>query len=371
MRAEITARIRTAMIDAGLDAFIAVSPENFAYLTGFVVPSQADLRWRHAVAVLTADGKEAILCVDMEETTVRERAGETNIRVWGEFTDNSMAVLADLVVELGLEEGRIGTEFDYLPAGDLRDLERRISAASVMPAEAMMHRLRQVKTREEVDLLRRLSRISDTAIGNAFDAVAPGDTEMDLAAALTRSVYELGAEKFKMMIIATGERSQLPNVGPSDRVLTPGDVCRVEIFSMIGGYHAGVCRTAVVDHPPPEAERIWANLAECRRMLLNLIEPGSKTRPIYQAFLDMFGALGLPPIDFVGHGIGLHLHEDPYLSVYDESTLEGGMVLGVEPLVYRTGFGFGLQFKDMVAVTTTGSELLSNATDNEQLVVIK
>ena len=106
-------------------------------------------------------------------------------------------------------------------------------------------------------------------------------------------------------------------------------------------------------------------------MLLNLIVPGGKTRPIYQAFLDMFGALGLPPIDFVGHGIGLHLHEDPYLSVYDESTLEAGMVLGIEPLVYRTGFGFGLQFKDMVAVTTTGSELLSNATDNEQLVVIK
>ena len=56
MRSEITARTRTAMIDAGLDAIIAVSPENFAYLTGFVVPSQADLRWRHATAVLTADG---------------------------------------------------------------------------------------------------------------------------------------------------------------------------------------------------------------------------------------------------------------------------------------------------------------------------
>ena len=161
MRSEITARTRTAMIDAGLDAIIAVSPENFAYLTGFVVPSQADLRWRHAVAVLTADGDEAILCVDMEETTVRERAGETNVRVWGEFSDNSMEVLADLLVDLGLESARIGTEYDYLPAGDLRDLESHISAASVIPAEAMMHRLRQVKTREEVNLLRRLSRISD------------------------------------------------------------------------------------------------------------------------------------------------------------------------------------------------------------------
>ena len=370
MRDDIVARTRAAMDQAGLDAIIAISPENFAYLTGFVVPSQADLRWRHAAAVLTADGGEAILCVDMEETTVRARAGETEIRVWGEFTDDSMAVLADLLRDLGLDAARIGTEFDYLPAGDLRDLEGRLPLAALVPVEATMHRLRQVKTAGEIDLLRRLSRISDSAIGAAFAAVAPGSSEMDLAAALTRSVYEQGAERFKMMIVASGERSQLPNVGPSERTLVPGDVCRVEIFSIIGGYHAGVCRTAVVGHAPDEATRIWANLAECRSMLFDMIAPGAATRPIYQAFLDRFGALGLPPIDFVGHGIGLHLHEDPYLSIHDNSILEAGMVLGVEPLVYRTGFGFGLQFKDMVAVTAAGCELLSDATDNERLIVI-
>ena len=160
-------------------------------------------------------------------------------------------------------------------------------------------------------------------------------------------------------------------VGVSDNNSEPGDVCRVEIFPLIDGYHAGVCRTAVVVRPPPEAERIWANLADCRRMLLELIAPGVATKSVYQAFLDMFGALGLPPIDFVGHGIGLHLHEDPYLGAFDDGTLEAGMVLGVEPLVYRTGFGFGLQFKDMVAVTEAGSELLSDATDNERLIVIE
>ena len=85
--------------------------------------------------------------------------------------------------------------------------------------------------------------------------MSPGDTEMDLGAALTRSVYEQGAEQFRLMIVATGKRSELPNVGPTDRVLQPRDVCRVEIFSMIGGYHAGVCRTAVVSEPPEHAER--------------------------------------------------------------------------------------------------------------------
>ena len=234
-----------------------------------------------------------------------------------------------------------------------------------------MHRLRQVKTAEEVDLLRRLSRISDTAIGAAFDAVAPGATEMDLAAALTRSVYEQGADKFKMMIVATGERSQLPNVGPTERILTPGDVCRVEIFSMIGGYHAGVCRTASVGAPRPEAARIWANLVACKHLILDMIGPGAGARAVYHAFLAKFDELGLPPISFVGHGIGLHLHEEPYLGKDKDYVLEAGMVLGIEPLVYRTGLGFGLQLKDMVAVTGTGAELLSDVTDTDELLVIE
>ena len=76
---------------------------------------------------------------------------------------------------------------------------------------------------------------------------------------------------------------------------------------------------------------------------------------------------GFPPL---GHGIGLHLHEEPYLGKYDDYELEAGMVLGIEPLVYETGFGFGLQLKDMVAVTETGAELLSDVTDTDKLFPI-
>ena len=106
------------------------------------------------------------------------------------------------------------------------------------------------KTPAEIDILRQLSRIADRAIAGAYGAVAAGSTEMDIAAALTRGVYEAGAEYFKLMIVATGERSVFPNVGPTARVLKREDICRVEIFPMIGGYHAGVCRTAAVGAPP-------------------------------------------------------------------------------------------------------------------------
>jgi Xaa-Pro aminopeptidase len=371
MRAEVIARQTKAMKEAGLDALVAISPENFAYGAGFVVPSQPLMRWRHAICAVNRDGRTGVVCVDMEETTVRGRLPGQDIRVWGEFTDRPMDSLAQLLRDLGAAEGRIGIEFAYLPAGDHEQLKALLPKARLEPADALFDRLRQIKTADEIALLRRLSRISDSAIADSFRAVKAGKTEMDIAGALTRSVYAQGAEQFKLMIVATGERSELPNVGPTERVLKDGDICRVEIFSIIGGYHAGVCRTAAVTHVRPEAARIWANLVECKYRVLEMIKPGASARAVYDAFMKKFGELGLPPISFVGHGIGLHLHEDPYLGKYRDYTLEENMVLGIEPLVYRTGMGFGLQLKDMVAVTAKGAELLSDATNTDELFLIR
>src|SRR5262249_25199204 len=202
-------------------------------------------------------------------------------------------------------------------------------------------RLRQIKTAEEVELLRRLSRIADRSITDALRAVSAGSSEMDIGAAMTRNVYALGAEQFKLMIVATGERSQLPNVGPSERKLQAQDVCRVEIFPVMAGYHAGVCRTAVVRHAPAHAERIWQHLVDCKYLIMEMIKPGASCRAIYDAFIKKLSVMNLPPISFVGHGIGLHLHEDPYLGTTPNLGREGdaelgaGMVLGVEPLCYQ------------------------------------
>jgi Xaa-Pro dipeptidase len=371
MRQDIIDREVRAMKEAGLDAIVSCSPESFAYVTGFMSPTQPLMRWRHAMAVVTADGKAALAVVDMEASTIRARAGAAaDIAVWREFKFEAMAVLADLLERHRLAAARIGIEFDYLPAADFADLGKLMPQARFVPAEALLARLRCIKTADEIELMRRLSRIADRAITKAYRAVAAGATEMDLASALTRGVYEGGAEYFKLMIVATGERSVFPNVGPTARVLKRGDICRVEIFPMIGGYHAGVCRTAAVGGPPPEAGRIWANLAECRHMLLDAIRPAASSRAIYDLYLKKSDELKLPRISFVGHGIGLHLHEDPYLGVAEDTTLEAGMVLGIEPLIYETGFGFGMQNKDMILVTAEGCELLSDYADADRLIIV-
>jgi Xaa-Pro dipeptidase len=377
MRKEIIDRQVAAMKAAGLDALIACSPENFAYATGFVVPSQPLMRHRHAMVVVNADGRTGILGVDMEATTIRTREPSTLTHIWAEFSDDPMQVLARMLTEMGLARAKIAIEMDYLPAGDMARLLKALPEARFSPSEAILARLRQIKTREEIELLRRLSRIADQAITDALASVKLGSSEMDIAGALTRNVYSLGAEHFKLLIVATGERSQLPNVGPSERRLQRGDVCRVEIFSVIGGYQAGVCRTAIVQQAPPHAERIWQHLVECKYLIMDMIKPGASCRAIYEAFIKKLSEMNLPPISFVGHGIGLFLHEDPYLGKTpvlgktEDAQIEAGMVLGFEPLCYQTGHGFGMQNKDMLLVTETGSELLSDYANTDKLLVIK
>ena len=377
MRKEIVDRQVQAMRSAKLDAMISCSPENFAYLTGFVVPSQPLIRHRHAMAIVKADGRTAIFGVDMEATTIKRREPDTPARIWAEFTDNAMLVLADQLKELGLESARIGIEMDYLPAGDFARLAKALPKATFERDETILARLRQIKTKDEIELLRRLSRIADQSITDALASVKAGDSEMDIAAHMTRNIYTLGAEHFKLMIVATGERSQLPNVGPSERRLERKDVCRVEIFSVIAGYQAGVCRTAVVQEAPPHAEKIWQNLVDCKYLIMDMIKPGASCRAIYEAFLRKLSELNLPPISFVGHGIGLHLHEDPYIGKTPEigksgdAQLEAGMVLGVEPLCYQTGHGYGMQNKDMMLVTETGCELLSDYANTDRLLVVR
>ncbi|MEP7300251.1 MAG: Xaa-Pro peptidase family protein [Caldimonas sp.] len=378
MRKAIIARQAKALAENGLDAMVSCSPENFAYAAGFVVPSHPLIRHRHAMVIVTAGARTELFAVDMESSTVKRRAPDVTTRIWAEFSDDAMIVLADQLKHLGLARSRIGIEMDYLPSGDLARLQAALPEARFEACEQILARLRQIKMPDEIALLRRLSRVADQAIMDALGAVRAGDTEMDIAGHLTRNVYALGAEHFKLMIIATGERSCLPNVGPSERRLQRGDVCRVEIFAVIDGYQAGVCRTAVVEQAPPKAEEIWQHLVDCKYQILEMVKPGASCRAIYDAFIAKLSELKLPPISFVGHGIGLHLHEDPYLGLTPilgrpgrDAQLEEGMVLGFEPLCYETGHGFGMQNKDMLLVTATGSELLSNYTNTDQLLFVK
>lgn len=367
MDQEIISRLKTRIVQVGLDAIIAVSPENVTYVSGFVVPSQSLMRWRHAICILTADGRLSMVAIDMEATTVKAQAGIDDLRVYREFTEDPMDKLAEALKDLKLERSKIGIEMEFLPAKDFATLQRMVPDIRWVAADASFNRARQVKTANELKLLRSLSKLTDKAIGDTLHAAREGMTEMDLAGLLLSALFAGGAENYKLMIVASGERSQFPNVGPTQRKLQEGDLIRMEIFGQQNGYLAGICRTAIVRQPTAEQEKIWSNLIECKYLVMDMIKPGARCKDIYGMFLKKFGELGFEPISFVGHGIGLFLHEEPYMGRYGDKTLEEGMVGAFEPLVYIPG-RMGLQNKDMFCVTKTGCELMSDYTASDRLM---
>jgi len=306
------------------------------------------------------------VAVDMDAKTVEDCLPELVVDTYNEFLDDPMVALAGALRAFGAET--IGLELGYLASDDADRLRAASPKGRFVSCDKDVARARIIKTPDEIELLRALSRLTDATILDALRSVRAGGTEMDIAARLTRGIFERGADTFKLMIVASGERSGYPNVGPTTRVLRAGDLVRTEIFGVRSGYHAGVCRTAVVGEPTAEQQRVWATIIQCRDIVLSEIRPGASAAHVYRSFSEVFEAAGLPAISFVGHGIGVHLHEDPYLGKYGDYRVEAGMVLGIEPLVYAPGRG--MQNKDMVLVTETGCELLSDVTPAETLIQI-
>ena len=367
MDQEIISRLRKQIVGGGLDAIVAISPENVTYVSGFVVPSQSLMRWRHAACIVTADGRISMLAIDMEASTVKAHAGIDDLRIYREFSDDPMDKLAEALKDLHLDRGNVGIELEFLPAKDFATLKKNVPGIEWVAADAIFTKARQIKTANELALLRSLSKLTDKAIGDALGSAKVGMSEMELAGTLLTSLFGGGAESYKLMIVASGERSQFPNVGPTDRKLEHGDIIRMEIFGQKSGYLTGVCRTAVVGEATPEQHKIWANLIECKYLVMDLIKPGASCPEVYRKFLKKFSELGFEPISFVAHGIGLHLHEEPYMGRYGNEIVEAGMVGAFEPLVYIPG-RFGMQNKDMFSETEKGCELLSDVTSTDTLL---
>lgn len=367
---DILDRLHEAAQREQLAGILTLSPENFAYAAGFAVPSQEPLRWRHAAVAVTADGRSAVLCVDMEETTVRAQLPDAEVFVWQEFEFNAIEVFARMLRELGMDRGRVATELDYLPARDYEALKLALPDLTLVPGEGLLNRLRQIKTPREVELIRQLSRTTDHALAHAFQAVHPGDTELQLSGAAVAALFAGGVDRERGMVTASGDRSHFPNVRATNRRMTDGDVIRLELFGVSKGYHSGICRSGVVGQVSQDPQRVWDVLVDCRRTVLDLMRPGVVASDVYRAYVERFATLGYDPISFVGHGIGVFMHEDPYLGANDHTVLQEGMVFGVEPLLYLPG-QFGLQIKDTVHIGPDGAEVLSDVMDAEQLAVVR
>lgn len=356
---------------SGLDGILLLSPQSFTFATGVRVPTQASMRWRYAAALVSPAGLEAVVCVDMEESTVRAEIGDVPVYVWREFHEDAMAAVARMVAErLGTGATRLGVEGDFVPLNPMDSLSRHLPHVEWVRCEAEIARARVSKTPAELAVLTRLARACDDALATALDESRAGDSEFEIGRRIVNALYSEGIGEHRTLIVASGDRSWFPNVGPSDRVVAPGEVVRVEVFAGEGGYQAGVARTAVVGEPSQEVLDHWALTTGARNAALAGLRAGADAAELYRRYVDALGPLRERAIVFFGHGMGLEPHEPPYLRAGSTDPLQVGAVLGIEPFAMIPG-KFGLQVKDVVSLTETGYVMLSDRLDGAELATIK
>lgn len=362
-------RLLFEMKREGLAALVALSPENVAYVIGYMVPSHPTNRARRTITVLTADGRAVLIVVSVEAALAWQQSRVQDVRGYNQFRDQPMDVLADVLRELGVARGPIGMEMDYLPALDYLRLREHFPSVELRPNRELCLRARFVKGPDEIASLRRIARISDIAEEAAWREVRPGMSEKHLAAIVTTTLLNEGGDGLRLLI-GGGERSGIVNPRPTDRILRHGDVLRVEVLGNLNNYQSNVTRTGVIGRATEEARDTWKVLMDARRAALERLRPGAVVRDLWAAYADVCRRGRIEPtLAFLGHGIGLTGHEEPYITADSPLVLEPGVVLTYEPFYMLPG-RMGFHIEDMFLVTEIGYENLTTVTTNEELIEV-
>ncbi|WP_029512675.1 aminopeptidase P family protein [Mycoplasmopsis iners] len=257
----------------------------------------------------------------------------------------------------------VAFEEDYLTVENYKMLKNIINPISVETINGQA--LRIIKSEEEIQIMKKAIDISLESYRQLMEWVKPGMTEKEVAAKLNYLLKLNGADKESFdEIIATGANSAEPHHHPTDAKLKEGDLLKVDFGALYKGYSADITRTTIlggVDKANSlEALKIMKIVEEAAKAGRDAVRPGITTQEIDKICRDYIEAKGYGKyfVHSTGHGLGIDVHELPYVSRLRPTVLEPGMVITVEPGIYIEGLG-GSRNEDDVLVTETGRWVLS------------
>jgi Xaa-Pro aminopeptidase len=221
--------------------------------------------------------------------------------------------------------------------------------------------LRVVKSPDEIEKLRAVAWIAGRAFDRILPAIRPGLRERDVAFLLEQTFRELGADgpSFET-IVAAGERGALPHGRASDRVIEDGDMIVIDFGARAAGYNSDTTRTVVVGKPSSEQLRVIEAVRQAQRESMALMLPGTRADAVDKRAREVLAMEAHAFAHGLGHGIGLQVHERPFLSGSDQTTLQTGMVITNEPGIYIPNWG-GVRLEEMVLITENGPEVITPA----------
>lgn len=344
-------RARQLLAMAGTDAALITNGVNVRYLTGLASSNAALLLAADGQAVLSTDsryaGTAARECSDVELLT------ERNVEV-----GLVLRAMADGRALIGYEDLEL-TVARHAALAALID-----GAGELVPLGDSLDELRVVKDDVELELLARACDITGEAFSAVLDRFRPGVSEREFAAALERAMVDLGAEApaFRT-IVASGPNGAIPHHTPGSRPFESGDLVTVDCGARYAGYHADMTRTVAIGAPAAWQREIYQLVAEAQARGVAAAVVGADFGSVDSAARDFIADAGYGEhfSHGLGHGVGLLIHEAPWLGSEKAGTLQDRVAVTIEPGIYLPGAG-GVRIEDTLVIRPGSAQSLTTIT---------
>lgn len=330
------------------------------HVDGVLISSAANRRW---LSGFTGSNGQLLI-------TATKAILATDFRYWQQATmqaphftlfkhERRPEDTADLVKSAGV--AKIGLESFYVSIKAYQELQE-IDGIEWVPLVETAEWLRAAKTAAELEAIRAAATIADHAMAQVNQMARPGMSERALAWELEKIMREAGASGTAFTtIVASGPNSALPHHQPGDRRLQAGDALIVDLGAELDGYKSDITRTFYLgDEPDEQFQHIYEVVLAAQTAVLQTMTPGMNSKEIYALSRNAIEEAGYGEYSShgLGHGVGLEIHELPFLSKRHDYPVTSGMVTTIEPGIYIPGWG-GVRIEDLTYVTETGLENIS------------
>jgi Xaa-Pro aminopeptidase len=344
-----------AVRDAGLDALLVGPSADLRYLIGY----DAHAMERLTLLVLPAQG-EAHLVVPELEAPAAQASGAAELvqlRTWTE-TEDPIAVVDRLLTRAG-RPAAVAVSDRLYSVFTLR-LQAALAGTTFHPSGPVLGPLRIIKSPAEQAALRAAGAAIDAVHAAVPELLRPGRTEAEVGRELAELILA-EHDEVAFVIVASGPNGASPHHAVSDRVLQPGDAVVVDIGGVRDGYCSDMTRNYVVGEPPEGYAELHAVLAAAQEAAVQAVAPGAIPAEIDRAAREVIADAGYGDrfIHRTGHGIGIEVHEDPYIVATNTTPVAAGMAFSIEPGIYLPG-RFGMRIEDIVLVTEQGVERVNH-----------
>ncbi|MDX1468069.1 MAG: Xaa-Pro peptidase family protein [Acidimicrobiia bacterium] len=344
-------RLQQTMADRGVDAAVFSVGADLPYLTGYTAtPTE-----RLTVLVVPQDGTPTLVVPQLEAPRVEP--GAFTLTSWGE-TEDPVSLAASSV-----DTPRLVAAGDQMWSVFLLAFQKEWPNADWVSATELTKGLRIRKEPAEIDALRRAAHAVDRVMARIPSEVAfAGRTEREVSRQIAEMVLEEGHETAGFAIVGSGPNGASPHHEASDRVMEDGDLVVCDFGGSMDGYQSDSTRTFSIGEPSEKQFEVHSVVAAANEAGRSAVGPGVPCQEVDRAARAVIEEAGYGEsfIHRTGHGIGLEVHEHPYMVEGNELQLEEGMTFSVEPGIYLPG-EFGIRIEDIVACGSEDGDTLNQS----------